>query len=109
MDTLELNKADVEAIFQQIHFFNEQFHDSKNQEQLEYFHELMRASKDRCQLMLLKFASAELVWVKKAHDTLGGEYLIGAINLPDEWAAHIPLHTLQQGLSTELLDFWKIG
>lgn len=109
MDTLKLNRADVEAIFQQIHFFNNQFHESENQEQLKDFHELMRASKDRCQLMLLKFSSPEWVWVKKATDTLGGEYLIGAVDLSDEWAAHIPLHTLQQGLSDELLTAWKIG
>lgn len=109
MNNSKLNRADVEAIFQQIHFFNQQFHASEELEHLKDFYELMRASKDRCQLMLLKFSSPEWVWVKKATDTLGGEYLIGAVGLSDEWAAHIPLHTLQHGLSSELLDFWKIG
>ncbi|TXJ08047.1 MAG: hypothetical protein E6Q25_06685, partial [Acinetobacter sp.] len=93
MDTLELNKADVEAIFQQIHFFNTQFHDSKDQPHLKDFHELMRASKDRCQLMLLKFASPEWVWVKKDVQHPNQEWSIGLVGLPDEAARHIPLHT----------------
>lgn len=104
-----MDQAEVEAIFQQIYFLNDQFHNSKDHPHLKDFHELMRTSKDRCQLMLLKFASPDLVWVKKAQDTLGGEYLIGMVDSHDKSAAHIPLHTLQQGLSTELLDFWKIG
>ncbi|MGV0885784.1 hypothetical protein HWI77_08595 [Acinetobacter venetianus] len=104
-----MNKEDIETILQQIHFFNQQFHASENQSHLKDFHELMRASKNRCQLMLLKFASPDLVWVNKAQDTLGGEYLIGVKGLPDEWAAHIPRSTLQQHLSTEQLQAWKIN
>ena len=103
-----MNQEEVYAVFQQIHFFNTQFHDSKDQPHLKDFHELMRISKDRCQLMLLKFASPKLVWLKKDTDALGNEYLIGAVGLADTAAAHIPLHTLQDGLSKEQLRVWNI-
>ena len=48
-----MNKDEAVAMMQQIHFFNDQFHDSENQLHLKDFHALMRTSKNRCQLMLL--------------------------------------------------------
>jgi hypothetical protein len=105
-----MNKQEANALMHQIHFFNAQFHNSENQPDLKDFHELMRISKDRCQLMLLKFASPDLIWVKKATDTLGGEYVIGMVNHTNETDGfHIPLSTLQQNLSTEQLQAWQIG
>lgn len=105
-----MNKDELYTVLQQIHFFNQQFHASENQPHLKDFHELMRASKNRCQLILLKFTSPEskLVWIRPDPTSIGGEWLIGLVDLPDKDAAHIPLHTLQQGLSTELLTAWKI-
>ena len=90
-----------------IRFFNQQFHASEEQPQLKDFHELMRASKNRCQLMLLKFASPELVWVRPDPTSLGGEWLVGSAD--GKVAHHIPFSTLQHSLSDELLTAWQIG
>lgn len=105
-----MNKDELNNVLKQIHFFNQQFHASENQPHLKDFHELMRASKNRCQLMLLKFTSPEskLVWVRLDPKSTDREWLIGLFGLPDNDAAHIPLHTLQKGLSAELLTVWKI-
>ena len=75
---------------------------------LKDFHALMRMSKNRCQLMLLKFASSELVWIRPDLNQLHQEWSLGLHGFPDEYARHIPLYILQQGLSEELLEAWDI-
>lgn len=104
-----MTQNEVLAVFQQIQFFNKHFHASENQLNSNDFRELMRTSKDRCQLMLLKFASPEMVWVKLDPNSTNKEWSVGVYGLPDGSACHIPLHTLQQGLSDELLETWQIS
>lgn len=103
-----MDKYEVEALLQQIHFFNDQFHASADQAHLQSFHELMRASKNRSQLMLLKFASPDLVWIKKDESSPNQEWSLGVYGFPDEYARHIPLHVLQQSLSPAQLAAWEI-
>lgn len=103
-----MNKDEAVAMMQQIHFFNDQFHGSENQLHLKDFHALMRMSKNRCQLILLKFASPDLVWIRPDLNQLHQEWSLGLYGFPDEYARHIPLYILQQGLSEELLEAWNI-
>ena len=103
-----MDKIDVEVLMEQIWFFNRQFHESENQENLIDFHELMRESKNCCQLMLLKFASPDLVWIKCDLSQPNQEWSIGLHGLPETSACHIPMHVLQQGLSETLLNNWHI-
>lgn len=103
-----MNKEEVIALMRTIHFFNDQFHRSENQPDLKDFYALMRASKNRCQLMLLKFASADLVWIKPDLTLTNQEWSLGLHGFPDEYARHIPLQVLQQGLSETQLAAWKI-
>lgn len=101
-------QGEVHALMAQIEFFNEQFHSSEMQSNLKSFHALMRASKNRCQLMLLKFADADLVWIKQDLHSPNQEWLVGAYGLSLTAACHIPLHVLSEGLSEELLNYWNI-
>lgn len=103
-----MDQQELIVIMHQIHFFNDQFHASEGQDELQDFHELMRASKNRCQLMLLKFASPDLVWIKKDESSPNQEWSLGVHGFPEEYARHIPLHVLQQSLSQAQLDAWKI-
>lgn len=105
---MDVDKQDATALMQQICFFNSQFHESENQPYLQEFHELMRASKNRCQLMLLKFCTSEIVWVKKDLTQPNHEWLVGVYGQPDEFACHIPWSVLQKGLSEEQLAAWNI-
>lgn len=103
-----MNKNEVVSLMQSIHFFNEQFHFSENIDYLSNYHELMRVSKNRSQLMLLKFATPELVWIKRDLNSLNQEWLLGMYDFSDNYAFHIPLHVLQKNLSEELLITWNI-
>ena len=103
-----MGREEIHCIMQQIHFFNDQFHASENQENLQSFHELMRVSKNRCQLMLLKFASSEDVWIYQDLNSPNQEWSLGVHGFPEEYARHIPLDVLQQSLSQAQLDAWKI-
>ena len=105
---LNLNYEEAKIIMEQIYFFNQQFHQSEDQSNLNDFHELMRASKNRCQLMLLKHASHDILWIKKDLNSSNHEWLIGLHGMPPEYAFHIPLYVLQQGLSEEQLVAWNI-
>lgn len=100
--------CEIEGLMESIHFFNEQFHQSENKEYLQSFHELMRANKNRCQLILLKFASPEHVWIRQDLNSPNQEWSLGLHGFPDEYARHIPLYVLQQGLSKEQLAAWNI-
>ncbi|MCB1657733.1 MAG: hypothetical protein H6996_09465 [Moraxellaceae bacterium] len=104
-----MTREEALALMKQIHFFNTQFHACANKPHLKFFRDFMRSNKDRCQLMLLKFASADLVWVKKDLNHPNQEWSIGLHGLPDNLARHIPLSVLQQGLSYELLKTWQIN
>ncbi len=103
-----MEQRDVEILMQQIWFFNQQFHESEDQEQQVDFHELMRASKNRCQLMLLKFASPEHIWIRQDLNSPNQEWSLGLYGDPESHACHIPLHVLQQGLSKQELMAWNI-
>lgn len=103
-----MDKGEIEIIMHQIHFFNDHFHASENKEHLQSFHELMRASKNRYQLMLLKFTSPEHIWVRQDLNSPNQEWSLGVHGFPDEYARHIPLQVLQQGLSPAQLDAWNI-
>ena len=101
-------EENIEEILDQIHFFNNQFHDSENQPNLVGYHELMRSSKNRCQLMLLKFFSKEVVWIRKDFDQPNQEWLVGVYRQPEHCASHIPLSVLKKGLSDMQLAAWNI-
>lgn len=104
---VEVNEEQVHALLKQILFFNHNFHESENNDALKDFHNLMRKSKDRCQLILIKFATPKLISFYPDKKSSGGEWLIGSIT--GDMATHIPLDTLKRNLSNDLLEFWNIN
>ena len=103
-----MDQKDVHALMRKVHFFNHQFHLSENKVELKAFHELMRQSKNRCQLMLLRFAKQDLVWVKPDISSSHGEWLIGAHGLDAMAACHIPRSILINQLDAQQLKYWNI-
>ena len=103
----------VTALLKQAHFFNQQWKACHTVSDDDIFAELMRISKNRCQLQLLKFFSADSVWTQSdaAESMQVGEsiWLVGGVSLPDSLACHIPLRILQAHLSAEQLAGWKIS
>jgi len=103
----------VKAILTQACFFNQQWKNQKTVPAADSFAELMRISKNRCQLQLLKFSTPDLVWTRldAEESTRVGEpiWLVGGVKLPDSLACHIPLRILHEQLSAEQLAGWKIS
>lgn len=104
-----MSDEEVAWLLEQAIVFNQQWKTSQDQPALKAFSDLMRVSKDRCQLLVLKAASPEQLWVRVDTDSPNGEWLIGARALPTEAACHIPLQKLQQGLSEACLQQWSIS
>lgn len=103
----KLNEHEVNALLEQILFFNSNFHQSENNENLKAFNKLMRDSKDRCQLLLIKFSPPHLISVYRDLNSLGGEWIISSST--GKMGTHIPLDTLLNNLSNDLLKFWNIN
>lgn len=101
-------KEEAIYLLEQIHLLNTQFHESENYDVLKDYRELMRANKNRCQLMLLKFFSPDIVWIRKDFGQINQEWLIGVHGQPEYFASHIPLSVLQKGLSDMQLAAWDI-
>lgn len=102
-------KEDAIFLIEQIHLWNTQFHETQDIAYLKGFHELMRTNKNRCQLILLKYFSNDVVWVKKDFGQLQQEWLVGVHGQPEHYASHIPLAVLQAGLSEAQLAVWNIS
>ncbi len=106
-------RSEVQAALLQAQFFNQQWKGHQNIAGLEDFAELMRVSKNRCQLQILRFASSDLVSMRLDYveSTTVGEplWLVGGIGMPEGLACHIPLRILQQQLSSDQIAIWEIG
>ena len=109
---MNINRVDgdeqVKLLLQQIQFFNMHFHASENQPEQAAFHQLMRESKNRCQLWLLCVAEPNTIWLKQDVASPNQEWLLGGVGLPEEMACHIPQKVLQEHLDEEEISFWNI-
>ena len=109
---MNINRVDdneqVKLLLQQIQFFNMHFHASENQPEQAAFHQLMRESKNRCQLWLLCVAEPNNIWLKEDVSSSNHEWLLGGVGLPEEMACHIPQKVLQEHLDEEEISFWNI-
>lgn len=103
-----MSDEEIAWLLEQAILFNQLWKTSQDQPELKDFSGLMRSSKDRCQLLVLKAANPKQVWVRIDPDSPNGEWLVGALILPDGAACHIPLQKLQQGLSEACLQKWSI-
>lgn len=95
----------IASLLDQIHFFNQKFHKEGISD---IFHELMRQSKNRCQLTLIKHSPADSVWLKKDESSGNQEWLVGVVGYSDTSATHIPYNVLKKHLTDEQLNFWNI-
>lgn len=103
-----MNQDEVLFLLKQAWFFNQQWKACKDQQKLSNFAKLMRDSKDRCQLSLLKFSEPTVVWVRQDENSANHEWLVGGVNQPNGLACHIPLATLKASLPQDIQTLWKI-
>lgn len=110
---MTMESAEVFTLLRQTNFFNQQWKNHQDVSGALEFAELMRVSKNRCQLQLLKFADPTVVWAKIDHDQSKevGEliWLVGGVGQPEGLACHIPLRILQEQLSSDQLAIWQVG
>lgn len=112
-DWVMMIRSEVQAALLQAQFFNQQWKNHQNIVGFENFAELMRVSKNRCQLQILRFASSDLVSMRFDHvesATVGEPlWLVGGIGMPEGLACHMPLRILQEQLSSDQLAIWQVG
>lgn len=108
-----MRASEVAAILRQAQFFNQQWKNHQALTDFIAFSELMRVSKNHCQLQLLKFADPTVIWARLDHgESLQvGEplWLVGAVDQADGLACHIPLRILQAHLTAEQCAAWQIS
>lgn len=110
---MTIESKEVLAILVQTQFFNQQWKNHQDSSDDLAFTDLMRISKNRCQLQLLKFFDPTVVWVKldQGESERIGEplWLVGGVEQADGLACHIPLRILQEHLTAEERAIWHIS
>ena len=108
-----MGASEVAAILVQTQFFNQQWKNHQDLSDASEFADLMRTSKNRCQLQLLKFFEPTVVWAKldqRESERVGEPlWLVGGVDQADGLACHIPLRALQAYLTAEERAIWHIS